>query len=310
MKIDLRDAAFYGAWCSEREREFDILCWFEKSSFQFFYVEKLINEFGYKDCNEIEESGYFVPVFKTDIVALKKEFVANLHLKEVENELQAILEYNAKHRHCTGYDAAFNIFCEEHEDFQVDYQNYEQKQLLKEAEIWCNENAIPYYTPNDPERKLNLEDSLLYCYGGECRDEKGGWKKFEFWFCKNSFNFISPVELEAIYGYKTFEEIILSKRFVPLHRVDASKIKEDYTIASRKTNAECAVKQFIKNNQEYRYEEALWFLVENTEPLCREWMKYEEAQLLKYAERWAIENSIPYYIPKGRPDHLGSQFNI
>ena len=32
----------------------------------------------------------------------------------------------------------------------------------------------------------------------------------------------------------------------------------------------------------------------------------EETQLLNYAEKWAIKNNIPYYIPQNRPNHLGS----
>ena len=50
MKIYLKDFAFYGKWYSEDENEYEILAWLEKSSFQFFLSEDLIEEFGYKNC--------------------------------------------------------------------------------------------------------------------------------------------------------------------------------------------------------------------------------------------------------------------
>ena len=37
-------------------------------------------------------------------------------------------------------------------------------------------------------------------------------------------------------------------------------------------------------------------------------MDYDDSVVLKIAEQWAVENNIPYYISRDRPDHLGSQF--
>ena len=62
MKIDLTDAAFYGEWCSEEDSEYEVNAWFEKSSFGFFYTSNLINKFGYKNFEEIQNSGYFIPI--------------------------------------------------------------------------------------------------------------------------------------------------------------------------------------------------------------------------------------------------------
>lgn len=255
MKIDLKCAAFYGEWCSEYEKDFEILSWLEKSSMQFFSTSKLIDEFGYKDCSEIKTSGWFIPVFKTDTVALKKEFVEKFYSKEVECEIQKIIEHNNKHIDLSGYDVAFRIYCEEHRVFGDNYWDYERSTLFKNAVKWCKENNIPYYMPNDPERKLNLNDTILFGYGGEVDDRDGGWKEFDFWFYKKEFKFMDPSDIGINFGYKTDDEIIASGDFVLFPRINSD---------------------------------------------------VEETQLLNYAEKWAIKNNIPYYIPQNRPNHLGS----
>lgn len=309
MKVDLKEVAFHGEWCSESDPEYKVTNWFEKSSMQFFYTGKLIDEFGYKDCDEIELSGHFIPVFKTDVVALKKEFVAAFYSREVEEEILMIMERNKnRHRNFTGYDVAFKIFCEEHEDFWDAYWDYERGRLLEDAEKWCKENSIPYYLPDDPERKLDLSDTLLYGYGGETRDRKGRWKKFDFWFYKKEFRFMDPSDIKATFGYKTDEEIISSGFFVLFPRIKPEIIEANYIADSRGTKTEDDVKRFMAENQSYSYEEALKYLSHHTEKFIKIRLRYNKTQLLKYAEQWAIKNYIPYYIPKDRPDHLGSQF--
>lgn len=307
MKIDLSDAAFSGEWNSEKEIEFEINYWFEKSSFQFYFTGKLINEYGYKDYDEIKSSGYFIPVFKTDIVALEKEYVSKFLSDEVADEIISIMEQNKdKHINCTGYNVAFLTFCDEHEHLYDDYQKYEINQLNKDAKKWCEENNIPYYSSKDSDYKLNLDDTVLYAHGYASPVD---WVPHDYWFCKKDFKFLNQNEIETFYGYKTKDEIISSGLFILLPRVNFDKIRENYIEDSLGTLAEEETKKIMKNKPKYSYEKALLYLSEHDEKMIKYKWQYERTQVIKYTEQWAIKNNIPYYIPKNKPDHLGSKIS-
>lgn len=307
MKINLTDAAFYGEWCSERKAKYKIKSWLERSSLQFFSTEKLINEFGYKDCDEIESSGHFIPVFKRDTVALKKEFVASLHLKDIEDEIQSIMEHNDKHSNSPGYDAAFSILCEQYNGLEDDYCNYERNQLLKDAKKWCQENNIPYYTRDDAENKLNLSEISLYGYDGGVRlDVNGKQIPISYWLCRKDLSVFSLDDGMVPEGYKNNEDNT-SGMFVPLIKANIKKFEKEYMSNFHDEKAEEKINLLMDENRDYSYEDAFWYLIVNTSELCIDWMRYKEKQFLKEAEQWAIENNIPYYIPKNSPEHLGSK---
>lgn len=262
MKLELRDVLMRGKWYKEEDSEYEVEYWLEKSSLQLFYTENLIEEFGYKNCDEIKKSGHFIPFFKTDIIALQKKFIENYPDKAVEETMNDIIK-NDNYGYNSGYDVAFRILTQDYAEFRKfsdDYYDFEKKQLLKDAEQWCKENNIPYYTENDSERKLDLRNTLLYAFGGECDDGEGGWKPFTFWFCRADFRILDPADISVYYGYENDEDIAASGLFIPLFKVN----DED--------------------------------------------MDYDDSVVLKIAEQWAVENNIPYYISRDRPDHLGSQF--
>ena len=107
MKVEIRNIIMFGEWDREEDYKYEENCWFEKSSCTVFYSSNLIEEFGYKDCGEIKSSGHFIPLFKTDIVALQKEFIANYPDKSVEETINYILE-NDNFGYASGFSYAFS----------------------------------------------------------------------------------------------------------------------------------------------------------------------------------------------------------
>ncbi len=302
MKIDLSDAAFCGEWCSE-EAEYEIIYWFEKSSFQFFYTGKLINEFGYKDCEEIESSGHFIPVFKTDVIELQKNFIADYHNKEIEETINSIIENN-NYGYDSGYEVAFRILTQdfpEYDDFSKEYYSFEKKQLEEDAEKWCKENAIPYYAPYDKELKIDI--NLLCWHAIYYKDSKIDYAKF--WLDKKDFHIKDSSYLKVCFGYQNDSDIIESGRFVPLLRVEATDMKKEYVANCYGYEKETDIEVFLKENKECNYEDAFYEIFSDAE--LEKWEEYEKNQLAKEAKQWCAENDIQYYIPKDKPDHLGSK---
>lgn len=304
MKVDLKDAAYYGKWDSEEDSWCDVHAWFEESSFKFFYTSNLIDEFGYKDCDEIKESGFFIPVFKTDIIALQKEFIANYHDKQIEETMNTIIE-NDNYEYDSGYEVAFRILTQDYpqfDEFSNEYFNYEKQQRLQDAENWCLENDIPYYTHNDPERILDLRNILPRAFGTARLDGKGCWIPIPLWFCRNNCEIIVQDEIENKYGYKNHDEIISSGIFVPMFKVSQDEIEEEYFQKHNTSETEMKIKEFLKQNKDYTCKEAFWEVSDYVE-----WSEYRDNWIFDVAKQWCSENNITYYISKNKPDHFGSK---
>mgnify|MGYP003302869824 CR=1 FL=1 len=66
---------------------------FSISDYKIYATEDMITIFHYTNCLEIEQSGMFIPLFKTDIEKLEEEYLLTLTNKEVQ-EYMRIKEKN------------------------------------------------------------------------------------------------------------------------------------------------------------------------------------------------------------------------
>lgn len=312
MKIDLTDAAFYGEWCSEEDSEYEVNAWFEKSSFGFFYTSNLINKFGYKNFEEIQNSGYFIPVFKTDIIALQKEFIANYPDKRIEETMNEIIA-NDNFGYSSGYEVAFRILTQDYPEFDEfcnKYFDYEQSVLLESAQKWCSENGIPYYSTNDPDRILDLRNTLRWAYGTATMGNNGELIYHPVWFCRSNCKIMDHSDVKVVYGFKNYDDVIASGNFVPLFKVNGKDIEEEYFSKYYTKEIETELNQFIAENKKYGYEYNDIFRAfgDLTSSKYYENKKlHEETYIFERAKKWCAENNIPYYISKNKPDHLGSK---
>lgn len=315
MKIDLTEAAFYGEWCSEEDSEYEVNAWFEKSSFAFFYTSNLIDKFGFESFEEIENSGHFIPAFKTDIIALQKEFIADYPDKRIEETMNEIIE-NDNFGYNSGYEVAFRILTQDYPEFDEfcnKYFDYEQNVLLENAQKWCVENQVPYYSPNDPDRILDLRDTILWAYGTATMDDNGEWISHPVWFHRSNCKMMDHSEIELTYGFKNYDDVMASRDFVPLFKVNQDDIEDmenEYFLKYYTKEIEAELNQFIAENKDYGY------VYDDVFSAFRDftYSKYyenkilhEETYIFERAKKWCAENNIPYYISKNKPDHLGSK---
>ena len=312
MKVDLKEAASYGEWCSETDSEYEVFAWFEKSSFKFFYTENLINKFGYKDCKEIETSGHFIPVFKVDIIALQKNFIANYPDKEVEATMNEIIA-NDNFNYRSGYDVAFRILTQDYPEFNEfcdKYFDFEKRVLIESAQKWCFENNIPYYTPNDPERILDLRDTVLWAYGTRFAKDDGRRITQTMWFCRANCEIMDYSEIEIAYGLKNYDDVIASGNFVPLFKVSRKDVEKEYFSKYYTEEMKAEIQKFIDENKGYGYEyEDVFdaFRDFTTSKYYENKKLHEETYIFERAKKWCAENNILYYISKNEPDHFGSK---
>lgn len=129
---------FYGRYFSDEENKYDISWWLCLENYDIYHTETLMSDFSYKNTPEIKESSKFIPLFKTDIILLEKEFIKKLNNKTLLNSFNKILSSGNRE-----YDVAFRIFIER--EFLVNsWSEFEKAQLQQDAVAWCKENHIPY----------------------------------------------------------------------------------------------------------------------------------------------------------------------
>ena len=113
-----------------------VIFWYDPSDGQVYHYEDLMSEFGYQSQDEILWSGAFVPLFKTDIVELERQFIAGYKSKKL-----------SKH-----FDSLSDDEC--HSEFSrlIHYEyispwtwgKFEREHLYHDALEWCRENHIKF----------------------------------------------------------------------------------------------------------------------------------------------------------------------
>lgn len=136
--INISKIMFYGRYFDDEDNKYEISWWLCVDDYEIYHIETLFSEYSYESISEIEETSNFVPLFKTDILQLEKEFINKLNNKTLLNSFSKILLANSD-----SYDVAFRVFIER--EFLVDYwSEFEKSQLQKDAIAWCKQNHIPY----------------------------------------------------------------------------------------------------------------------------------------------------------------------
>lgn len=147
MNVNIDDLSEYGRFYSDLKEHTQ--WWFCIADYKIYDGEKIIAQFAYENQEMIAASDIFLPLFRTDIIALEKEF-----LKKFAYEGDFTCEDPSN------FDLSFKIYIE---DFlEREWYAFEKEQLCKDAVKWCEENGIPYrITPKTRFRRYLQNKRLL-----------------------------------------------------------------------------------------------------------------------------------------------------
>lgn len=138
-KIHISDILIYGRYYSLLEYEIiDPIYWFKLSDYKIYDGEKLIENGMFEDASHLKKSEQFIPLFKTDITKVEKDFVEQFcpNEKSVIDDIErANPSYN--------YDIAFREFIETHPLLE-NWFEFEYERLEHDAVRWCMVNGIRY----------------------------------------------------------------------------------------------------------------------------------------------------------------------
>lgn len=129
--IVIEDIIYYGR-CYDCKKE---LWWFSRTDNSVVSIEEIKSVYGWSTTEQILAQSLFFPLFKTDMIQLEKEYMKNFKAGSIE----AIMEDKK-----VSYHVAFNIFVETPVENFHRWKEYEKKQLVHDAVIWCKANGLPY----------------------------------------------------------------------------------------------------------------------------------------------------------------------
>lgn len=129
--MTIEELMYFGRYYSF-EYEGYHLWWFDLQNAIVYQFNELIQKFGYSSEEEIISSGYFLPLFETDIVKLEHEFLLQYNLKPIETSTkQSNLDF----------DTEFKIFIEK-KALVKSWHDFEYDRLYQDAITWCIKNNI------------------------------------------------------------------------------------------------------------------------------------------------------------------------
>lgn len=138
MTLNIKSIVSYGRYYPSSADTDAVYWWFSVSDYKVYATEDLITKFHYTTCPEIEQSGMFIPMFKTDIKELEEEYL----LTRASEEVQAYRKIKEKNKG-TEPDTIFKMFI----DFAGLWKSwyaFEYQRLFGEAVKWCNAHNISY----------------------------------------------------------------------------------------------------------------------------------------------------------------------
>lgn len=83
MLLDLDSIIYYGRYYSCYENKYENYWWLDLIDYDIYSVDQLISDMGFESYDEICDSVYYIPLFKTDIVAAEKKFMADYDSKNL-----------------------------------------------------------------------------------------------------------------------------------------------------------------------------------------------------------------------------------
>lgn len=303
MKIKISNVRIWIEWDSEDEDEniYEVVNWFEKSSYQFFSTEDLLEKFGYKNYQEIVDSGFFIPASKTDIVDLMKQFVASHNEgEEIAKEIDNIIK-NDNYGYNSGYAVAFRMFMEVNEDIWAEYIKHETECLTNDAVKWCEENGIAYYFENSEYKKIDI-NALAYCGVYYSDNEEVNETAL---FDVEKYEDVSFRDACGELGDDKASELLSSGRFIELFRTDITSLQKDFTSAYKDGKYLKEIEKLI--SEEDYFFSAAFYAVFPFDELDDEWDSFMQERLKSDAIEWCNKNNIDFFISQDQPDHLGSK---
>lgn len=288
MKIDIKDIMFYGLWDEENNENPDDKIWYEKSSCQFFCADDLMEEYGYKNEDNIVASGWFIPVFQKSETELKKSFIKFLDDKSIEDELISIMANNEE-----TYCIAFEMLVETNFYLQEKWNDFMKKELLCEAQKWCFDNDIAYFDDNDCDHAVKLSEIIgINGYSDEIIPDEVPHQAI-FYYNKARCLLQEENEIFEDHCWSSKEQILSSGLYIEFPEIKLIDVKSNFV--AKQSN----VKYFGTDLSD----DTFYSWLEECE-MTDCWEAFEKNYLTDKAINWCVINNISYWFPSGKPDHI------
>jgi len=292
--------------------------WFCVEDYSISEETKLLEKLGYESVEQLNNDPSFIPVWKTNITELKREFLnSNDEYRSYIEKIEKIRQDYTKFQKHTmpwyecSFSQAFNMFFNDgYPGGPVwdEWERYMAERLRSDFISWCERNHLNY----------DLDEKYLSCQNiakASCYDPAVGLFN-EYWVCRENYEIYDEAFIMSKFGYKSEAHIENSGKFVHIPRLDISELKREFlerneSYWSYAIEIEELMIDYTKDRQQFvpdyecSYSNAFNMLFSpyhTTEDeklkVVDEWQKYRSQKLIEVFIPWCEENNIRYKRPQ------------
>ena len=133
MSVSINILKYYGRYYPTEAQDARPMWWFCRTDETVISREELETRYGYKNLDNAEQTGLFIPLFQVDMPALEKSFLKAFHFRK----------RSAASLSGGDFDADFKAFIETAGLFER-WHEFEGDALKEDAITWCRKNGIKY----------------------------------------------------------------------------------------------------------------------------------------------------------------------
>ena len=133
MSVSINILKYYGRYYPTEAQDARPMWWFCRTDETVISREELETRYGYKNLDNAEQTGLFIPLFQVDMPALEKSFLKAFHFRK----------RSAASLSGGDFDADFKAFIET-AGLSESWHEFEGSALKEDAIAWCRKNGIKY----------------------------------------------------------------------------------------------------------------------------------------------------------------------
>ena len=133
MSVSINILKYYGRYYPTEVQDERRMWWLCRTDETVMSREKIETQYGYKNLDDAEQSGLFIPLFQVDMPELEKAFLKAFHVGK--SAIAPLADGD--------FDVNFKAFIET-EGLSERWYEFEGSALKEGAIAWCRKNGIKY----------------------------------------------------------------------------------------------------------------------------------------------------------------------
>ena len=134
--VDINELKYYGQWYRGNDEDYN-WWWFSIYDEKVYNVDELMEKFSFETYEDILVAEGYIPLWKTDLIKVTRDFLILTKDKKSEKFLQENSDEKVF--------GAFDTYVMSNDNYLTSWwYEYEDAALVNDAIKWCRKHGIPY----------------------------------------------------------------------------------------------------------------------------------------------------------------------